>query len=76
MHAWFFANYNLNGGGGDDTATTMDATVLPAKQNPWPAQGHRLARRFRRDEPGLQPREPEPKSYAIAVDEVLTAYWS
>jgi hypothetical protein len=79
VRAWYFAKYNLDGGGGNsDTVTTMDASVLPTKQTTvagariiaWLANFAEMNQDY---SPGSQNTN---KSYAIAVDEVLTAYWS
>jgi hypothetical protein len=76
VRAWYFANYNLNGGG-NDTVTTMDATVLWSKQTAvngakviaWLADFVEINEDY---SSGSQ----NDKSYPIAVDQVLTAYWS
>ncbi len=79
VRAWYFARYNLDGGGGSgDTVTTMDAAVLPTKQTTvagariiaWLANFAEMNQDY---SPGSQNSN---KSYAIAVDQVLTAYWS
>jgi hypothetical protein len=79
VRAWYFARYNLDGGGGSgDTVTTMDAAVLPTKQTTvagakviaWLADFAEINEDY---SPGSQNTN---KSYAIAVDQVLTAYWS
>jgi hypothetical protein len=79
VRAWYFARYNLDGGGGSgDTVTTMDAAVLPTKQTTvagariiaWLADFAEMNQDY---SPGSQNSN---KSYAIAVDEVLTASWS
>ena len=77
VRAWYFANYNLNGGGGNDTVTTMDATVLWSKQTAvsgakviaWLADFAEINEDY---SSGSQ----NNKSYPIAVDQVLTTYWS
>jgi hypothetical protein len=79
VRAWHFAKYNLDGGGGSgDTVTTMDASVLPTKRTTvagakviaWLADFAEINQDY---SPGSQNTS---KSYAIAVDQVLTAYWS
>jgi hypothetical protein len=79
VRAWYFAKYNLQGNGGSgDTVTTMDASVLPTKQTnvssatviAWLADFAGMNQDY---SPGSQNTS---KSYAIAVDQVLTAYWS
>jgi hypothetical protein len=78
VRAWYFARYNLDGDGGGDTVTTMDAAVLPTKQTTvagakviaWLANFAEMNQDY---SPGSKNSN---KSYAIAVDEVLTAYWS
>ncbi len=79
VRAWYFARYNLDGrGGSGDTAPTMDAPVLPTKQTDvagarivaWAADFAEINQDY---SPGSQTTN---KSYAIVVDELLTAYWS
>jgi hypothetical protein len=79
VRAWYFASYNLDGGGGrGDTVTTMDASVLPTRQTAvagakviaWLANFAEMNQDY---SPGSQKTD---KSYALAADEVLTAYWS
>jgi hypothetical protein len=79
VRAWYFAKYNLQGNAGSgDTVTTLDASVLPAKQTnvagakviAWLADFAEINQDY---SPGSQNTN---KSYAIAVDQVLTAYWS
>jgi hypothetical protein len=79
VRAWYFAKYNLGGGGGSgDTVTTMDALVLTTRQTTvagakviaWLADFAEMNQDY---SPGSQYTS---KSYPIAVDEVLTAYWS
>ena len=79
MRAWYFAKYNLDGGGDSgDTVTTMDASVLPTRQTTvagakdlaWLADFAEMNQDYSAGSQNTN------KSYAIAVDEVLTAYWS
>jgi hypothetical protein len=79
VRAWYFAKYNLDGDGGSgDTVTTMDASVLPTKQTT--VAGERiiawLANFAWMNQDYSSGSQNTNKSYAIAVDEVLTAYWS
>jgi hypothetical protein len=79
VRAWYFAKYNLAGGGSSgDTVTTLDALVLPTEQTTvsgatviaWLADFVEINQNY---SPGSQNTS---KSYPIAVDQVLTAYWS
>jgi hypothetical protein len=78
VRAWYFAKYNLGGGGTGDTVTTLDASVLPTEQTTvagakviaWLTDFAEINQDY---SPGSQNTN---KSYATAVDEVLTAYWS
>ena len=78
VRAWYFANYNLDGGGGSDTVTTMDASLLWTKQTAvtgakivaWLANFAEINEDY---SPGSKNTN---KSCPIAVDQVLTAYWS
>jgi hypothetical protein len=78
VRAWYFAKYNLDGDGGGDTVTTMDASVLPTKQTT--VAGARIIAwlaDFAEMNQDYGPGSPnQNKSYPIAVDQVLTAYWS
>jgi hypothetical protein len=79
VRAWYFAKYDLDGGGSSgDTVTTMDASVLPTDQTTvagakviaWLGNFAEINQDY---SPSSQKTD---KSYASAVDEVLTAYWS
>jgi hypothetical protein len=79
VRAWYYAKYNLQGNGGNGgTVTTLDATVLPTKKSSvngatviaWLTGFGEMNQDY---SPGSGNTN---KSYAIAVDEVLTAYWT
>jgi hypothetical protein len=78
VRAWYFAKYNLDGDGGGDTVTTLDAAVLPTKRTTvagariiaWLADFAEINQDYN---PGSQGTN---QSYGIAADQVLTAYWS
>jgi hypothetical protein len=79
VRAWYFAKYNLQGNGNSgDTLTTLNASVLPTEQTTvaganviaWLADFAEIDQDY---SPGSQNSN---ESYATAVDEVLTAYWS
>jgi uncharacterized repeat protein (TIGR03803 family) len=79
VRAWYFAKYNLQGNGtSGDTVTTLDATVLPTKKTSvngatviaWLTGFAEMNQDYSAGSQNTN------KSYAIAVDQVLTAYWS
>ena len=79
VRAWYFAKYSLQGNGvSGDTVTTMNATVLPTKQTSvagakfiaWLADFAEMNQDYSSSSQGTN------RSYPIAVDQVLTAYWS
>jgi hypothetical protein len=79
VRAWYFAKYSLAGGGGSgDTVTTTNASVLPTKQTTVAGAGiiAWLADFAEMNQDYSSGSQNTDQSYAIAVDEVLTAYWS
>jgi hypothetical protein len=79
IHAWFFANYNLNGGGGNNTATTVDGADVLGKQTSvagariiaWLSNFPQISQTF--SNPTLQKNN---KTIQNSTDAVFTAYWS
>jgi hypothetical protein len=79
IHAWYFAKYNLDGGGGTDTVTTINGTDLVGKQTPtsgarilaWLSNFSQINQTY--SNPTSQQSN---KTYQNLTDQVFTAYWS
>jgi hypothetical protein len=79
IHAWYFANYNVNGGGTNDTVTTINATDEPGKQTSvagarilaWLSNFSQINQTY--SSPSSQQQN---KTYQNLTDQVFTGYWS
>ena len=79
VHAWFFAKYNLDGGGGSDTVSTINGTDVSGKQTSvanariiaWLANFAQINQNYSTPTP-----QTPNKTYQNLTDAVYTAYWS